>query len=275
MKTVKHLNRLISLLLALVLVLHGTCAMADWSGWDCPVCGQTGNTGNYCPNCAAPQPSATWTCPRCGQTGNEGNFCFNCAYPRPSSETWICPQCGKINMGHFCDYCGYPPADRETGIPYLSELYRPVWGYMPELDDSSQRRQSKAGPSREYPRAGAYKPCKVRQAEAYFVEGNYVLVHLKYQTVEDRFLYFPTYCFASLRNVPVIDSLSGISAWTPRSTTAFWGPGSQYTTFEDFGTYGGEQITVFFRENGYVYAEYTTSAGPVRMWLPESSVEYN
>lgn len=48
--------------------------------WNCPVCGQEGNTGNFCFNCGTARPAASgaWTCPNCGQTGNTGKFCPNC-----------------------------------------------------------------------------------------------------------------------------------------------------------------------------------------------------
>ena len=56
--------------------------------WICPGCGQVGNTGNFCSNCATARPEepvavGEWTCPGCGQEGNTGNFCSNCATPRP------------------------------------------------------------------------------------------------------------------------------------------------------------------------------------------------
>ncbi len=53
------------------------------SGWTCPKCGQTGNTGKFCSNCGAPRPDASWTCAKCGQTGNTGRFCSNCGAPKP------------------------------------------------------------------------------------------------------------------------------------------------------------------------------------------------
>ena len=30
--------------------------------------------------------SAAWDCPGCGKTGNTGNFCGNCAHPRPDTD---------------------------------------------------------------------------------------------------------------------------------------------------------------------------------------------
>ena len=85
-------TRLTAILMTLILVLLAgfPSVLADGS-WTCPECGQTGNTGNYCSNCAAARPSEEWTCPNCGQAGNTGNFCTNCAFAgrpadRPSSR---------------------------------------------------------------------------------------------------------------------------------------------------------------------------------------------
>jgi len=73
--------------------------------WTCPDCGQTGNTGNFCTNCAAKRPDEGWICPNCGQEGNTGNFCTNCATKRPD-ENWTCPNCGQEgNTGNFCTNC--------------------------------------------------------------------------------------------------------------------------------------------------------------------------
>ena len=45
------------LVLALVLMSAGTLAEGEASAWTCPACGQEGNTGNFCPNCAEPRPA--------------------------------------------------------------------------------------------------------------------------------------------------------------------------------------------------------------------------
>ncbi len=79
----KRMKRLLCALLALALTAAAACAAAE--GWTCPNCGQTGNTGKFCPNCAAAAPAEDWTCPNCGQGGNTGNFCFNCAAARPAA----------------------------------------------------------------------------------------------------------------------------------------------------------------------------------------------
>ncbi len=50
-------NKLVSLMLVIILSFWGS-ADADQSSWDCPECGRTGNTGNYCGGCAHPAPWA-------------------------------------------------------------------------------------------------------------------------------------------------------------------------------------------------------------------------
>lgn len=79
--------------------------------WDCS-CGQTGISGNFCPNCGTKRPvqessNILWDC-SCGQLENRGNFCANCGAKRPIRYpvVWNCVCGKKENRGHFCDNCG-------------------------------------------------------------------------------------------------------------------------------------------------------------------------
>ena len=74
-------RRLIAVMLMLAVILMTAGAHAE--GWTCPNCGQAGNTGNFCPNCATAKPSDEWTCPECKQEGNTGNYCTNCGAAKP------------------------------------------------------------------------------------------------------------------------------------------------------------------------------------------------
>ena len=58
--------------------------------------------------------SDTWNC-TCGQTGNTGKFCPSCGQPRPVpvDAGWVC-SCGAVNKGKFCSECGKP---KPTGVP--------------------------------------------------------------------------------------------------------------------------------------------------------------
>ena len=86
-------------------------------GWTCS-CGQSGITGNFCPNCGSkkPEPKSdadSWTC-SCGATAT-GKFCPECGSPRPAPavEGWTC-SCGAVNKGKFCSECG---AKKPAGVP--------------------------------------------------------------------------------------------------------------------------------------------------------------
>ena len=93
-------------------------APAAPAGWTC-ACGQTGVTGNFCPNCGSkkpePKPAAgSWKCPQCGATAS-GKFCPECGTKKPEAQAdgWTC-SCGAVNKGKFCAECGKP---KPAGVP--------------------------------------------------------------------------------------------------------------------------------------------------------------
>ena len=86
-------------------------------GWTCS-CGQSGITGNFCPNCGSKKPEPkpagdSWTC-ACGATAT-GKFCPECGSPKPAvaDNGWTCA-CGAVNKGKFCAECG---AKKPAGVP--------------------------------------------------------------------------------------------------------------------------------------------------------------
>ncbi len=74
---------LVCVLLSILLLTLCAVALADV--WNCPNCGQLGNTGRFCPNCGQAAPVTSWTCPNCLKTDNSGNFCTFCGTARPSN----------------------------------------------------------------------------------------------------------------------------------------------------------------------------------------------
>ena len=48
------IKQIIIIALALLFVMNS--ALCEQGTWDCPECGRTGNTGNYCGNCRHPAP---------------------------------------------------------------------------------------------------------------------------------------------------------------------------------------------------------------------------
>ena len=86
-------------------------------GWTCS-CGQSGITGNFCPNCGSKKPEPkpagdSWKC-ACGATAT-GKFCPECGSPKPAvaDDGWTC-SCGAVNKGKFCSECG---AKKPAGVP--------------------------------------------------------------------------------------------------------------------------------------------------------------
>ena len=84
------------------------------AAWDCPKCGRTGITWNFCPDCGekkpAPRAAETWNCPVCGMSGLSSDFCPECGTKRVDpARGWICPNCGAKDIrSKFCPACGTP-----------------------------------------------------------------------------------------------------------------------------------------------------------------------
>lgn len=84
----KQIKKITLLIIAALILLLSASAFAD-GPWACE-CGQTGNTGNFCPNCSRRRPSSNpWFCPRCDHMNQaDYNYCENCAEPKPQDEQW-------------------------------------------------------------------------------------------------------------------------------------------------------------------------------------------
>lgn len=78
------MRKLVAIVIIMALLLP-LCTLADSGEWTCTNCGKTGNTGKFCPDCAAARPSSEWTCPKCGNAGNTGSFCIECGSARPDA----------------------------------------------------------------------------------------------------------------------------------------------------------------------------------------------
>ena len=60
--------------------MAGIKSAEENAGWTCPVCGKSGITSNFCPDCGIKKPevTVTWTCPNCGKKDITSRFCPDC-----------------------------------------------------------------------------------------------------------------------------------------------------------------------------------------------------
>lgn len=200
----------------------------------------------------------SWTCPTCGETfPSSYNFCPNDSTMQPvSGGSW----------------------------PVMT-LYG-TGTSLKSLKDESARHQSYFGPNRHnYPGAGAYKPYKVSRATALFREGDFVLVDMSYTTVGRRCVYFKA---SSLTNANVESvKLAGYPARANTQIQPLFGPGYEYdevdrtvtnsktkkSTTEKVLIGAGTSLTVFFECDGWVFAEFGSSLGTIRAWIPAGCVD--
>ena len=212
-------------------------------------------------------------------------ICLQTGLSLADGDIWYCPECGRQNDSNFCpkdgtarpksigyedSYQGYS----NNGPEALSDYYPGISVRMRKFDNDKDRRQSYAGPGTNYSTAGAYKPYKVQYAEAFFEENGFVFVRLCYQTVDDRYLYFRKSDFSGVSYLPYVSEPEYWEAITISAITPSWGPSGGYTLEKEFVAPKNAKLKVFFRQNGYVYAEYECGRGTVRMWLPENQISW-
>lgn len=156
----------------------------------------------------------------------------------------------------------------ETATPWPQKEYLRMQINVVELPED-ERMQSWCGPHHSYHGAGAYKTYKMTRTEALFIENGYIFVDMSYSTVGRRCVYFGG-GFTGTNHVPQ-ETFTGYEAATTVDVIPTFGPGSEYDTFEKASITAETELSVFFEENGWVFAEFFSGLGPVRAWIP---VEY-
>ena len=159
-----------------------------------------------------------------------------------------------------------------TAVPVLSEAYPGLNAHLKSAGDDGYRVYSFIGPGKTYAASGGYKPAKQKEITVYFEENGYVLADVQYQTTEERFVYLPVGSFTSTNNIPGVSDLKSYSGTAEADITPTWGPGNRFNSVGSLTVNKGTRLTVFFQENGFVYAEYTCGKGKVRMWLPANKI---
>ena len=161
-------------------------------------------------------------------------------------------------------------------VPELDSLYAGKTVRMKQTSDEAQRVFAYYGPGEYFASAHGYKPYKQRTITAYCNEGGWVLIHLKYQTAKERYLYMPDNAFGSVAGVETVTEVQYYEGITSSAAPVRLGPGDGFISEDGLAWIPeGTEVRVFFRKNGYMFAEFVTGSGRVRMWIPEETVEIN
>ena len=229
---------------------------------------------------------------------------LSCPSLADTQEGWICPNCGQLIP--FEDlYCpNHTPQDRDqagSAPGSWPKLTLPEdTAKLRNLGDSEQRHQAYYGPGKTYADAGAYKPAKATRVIPLFVDGEYVLADMSYQTAGRRCLYFRRSVIDG--TLPSEMPSGYVSAKTASLLIPMLGPGTEYQSlvqstpskYENWsvaelaGKFGGSweiyealkpqlntvylepetEVNVFFEVDGWAFAEFRCPVGLVRAWIP-------
>ena len=231
----------------LLLLLFTACGYGEASSWDCPECGRTGNTGNYCGTCACPAP-----------------------WGRETDDSAVSPSTTETQSIESTSETTSLP-----DVPVLSKTYPGSDAHLRKSSDDGFRVYSYTGPSKTFVPSGGYKPYKQRKITVFFEEDNWVLADVLYQTAEERVVYLPKSSFDSIGNIPVVTELGYYIGTVTTNVEPSWGPDNRFNSVKSLMINEGTKAKVYFQENGFVYAEYECEKGTVRMWLPANSIEIN
>lgn len=271
------------LLLAAVLAVTYCAGMAENETWDCTNCGRTGNTGNFCGSCAAPAP---WNEDETGvpeesadAAVQESEDAVRESAARVEQEAMAAVEAALSMIGPTgaaADGTDIPEEEIPAplpAVPVLSETCSGVSAHLRELSDQSRRVYSYAGPGKAYVGTGGYKPFQQRHITAWFEEDGWVLADVSYSTAEERFVYLPAGSFDSIGSLPSVSDMTWYAAETAADVVPVWGPDDRFSAVPSLTAGQFTKIRVLFQENGFVYAEYMSGAGKVRMWLPAENIE--
>lgn len=171
--------------------------------------------------------------------------------------------------------CWGSSAIADGAVPALKDLYPEIPVHLNETRDMDFRVMAYCGPSKTYAEAGGYKPWKQTGITGLFIEADYMLIHLRYQTVQDRYLYIRVNWFDKNNSVPTVDSLTAYQGKALAQLSPSWGPGSDYVSFSGITVPLGTAMQVFFEADGYLYAECAVNGEKFRAWYPANEIEVN
>ena len=159
-------------------------------------------------------------------------------------------------------------------VPFLTSISSGKQVHMKIIQDQAERVTAYAGPGEDYVIVGKYAPYDQVSIIAYFIEnGEWVLANLSFKGTDEKMVYFKQKLFNQIENIPFqYSKYTSISGIVIRDAIPRYGPDAKYLEALQYKALKDTNIEIFFMHNGYVFAEYTTPLGKVRMWLPLASV---
>lgn len=256
------MKRKLALFVFMMLLLTvSVSAAAEAVEWTCLGCGKQNVGGKYCPECGN---AYAWMS-ACGKECTT-KYCPECGEARPVSQIAMVDDdqpTEPISSG------SWPVIERELKKLKMIEPKDP-----PEAKSQS-RYQSYGGPDgSKYIGTGAYQELKMRSVNGLFMENGYVLTEINYATVGMRFVYFPKSRFESVKKLETVE-LTAVPAVMVREVLPLYGPGEEYTSFKPSNTEtripADTEIGVLFEMDGWLFMEWDSPVGLVRLWVPVDS----
>lgn len=166
----------------------------------------------------------------------------------------------------------YYDTSKYSNIIIFSGMFPQTTAHIKLLEDMRDRVDAYAGPGENYALIEKYKPDDQYGITAYFKENGWILVDIYSSGIEERMLYIKEEDFDVLSDkLPTYDP-NGVMGIVTADSNPRYGPGRFYKYNKDYYVHKDTMVKVLFRESDYVYVEYMSNRGMVRMWLPKSRV---
>ena len=219
-----------------------------------------------------------YECPDCGELYWEikpGSAVYG---SHEFDEDGICTICWyNKNTGAFSSsQTDLDPVSSKGAVTVGDKIITPIKLNIRLLSDADGRHYSCSGPGKQYESTGGFKPMKVWSTYAWFIEGDYVLTDVSYQTVKRCTVYLKKSAFTSVDGVPEIDlnQLAQPAAVTEKTVPSMF-PRNNRRMFDEktVSLSAGTPVTVFFEKDGWYYCEFTSkSNNPARGWIQKDLV---
>ncbi len=227
------------------------------------------------PPVITPQPQAQ------PQTQNEAfSFCPNCGKALPKDVTYsFCPYCGTALTGQAIPVPAPAPVTSGDTKPWV-EPGVPITLKSLQGD----RLQPQTGPGSGYKRfrsvanngALLYQRGAMFDIYALFTVNDWVYVSFNYTDGQPRMGWFQKGLFNLGSGIPEVQLTSAKTGIAQSSITPYNGPGTQYGDYTSCRLKAGDNVTIYFEDNGWVFGEFYTTGnnyGFVQLWMPKSKLD--